>query len=74
VLSLGLVTLRRARLTFATLQIDVTFKLKKLADAGDAGTAKHVDTGRKRLHCGTVRLGRSPSPSRPFCAALLTFL
>ena len=53
--SVGLVSLRRARLTFATLQIEVTFRIKKLADAGDVCAAKNVDTGRKRLHCGTVR-------------------
>lgn len=44
-----------ARLTAVAPQIPVIFKLRKLADAGDVSAAKNVDTGRKRLHYGTVR-------------------
>jgi hypothetical protein len=51
----------RARLTAATLQINIIFKLRKLAEAGDASAAKNVDTGRKRLHYGTVRQPYFPS-------------
>jgi hypothetical protein len=63
--------LRCARsLSHFTLQINVTFRLKKLADAADASAAKNVDTGRKRLHYGTVR---APAACRVCRRSLIAF-
>ena len=40
-------------------QVNVKFKLVKVADASDASAARNVDLGRKRLHYGTVRQAAS---------------